>query len=87
MVAFDPLRRTFVALLPSIRVELKECMRIEAVAAEVRATGVTVLESLGFAIVDLPEDVHPADAVASVSNAFGWGVASVRLRGPRIEWR
>ena len=33
-----------------------------AVSAQVGATGVTVFESLGFAILDLPEDLHPADA-------------------------
>ena len=86
-IVFDPVRRTFVALLPSIRVELGGSVRIEALAAEVGATGVAVFESLGFAIVELPQELHPADAVASISNALGAGVASVRLRGPRIEWR
>ena len=86
-IVFDPVRRTFVPLLPSIRVELTEGVQIEALAARVEAVGVTVFESLGFAIVDLPEALHPADAVARVSNAFGANVASVRLRGPRIEWR
>ena len=86
-IVFDLSRRTFVPLLPSIRVELNEGVPIEAIAAEVAASGVTVFESLGFAIVDLPEDLHPADAVARVSNVFGATLASVRLRGPRIEWR
>ncbi len=86
-IVFDPARRTFVPLLPSIRVELSGDVRIEDVAAQVGATGVTVFESLGFAIVELPRDAHPADAVARVSSAFGGGVAAVRLRGPRLEWR
>ena len=86
-IVFDPARRTFVPLLPSIRVELSGGVRIEDVAAQVGATGVTIFESLGFAIVELPQDVHPADAVARVTSAFGGGVATVRLRGPRREWR
>ena len=86
-IVFDPARRTFVALLPSIRVELNDGVQIEAIAAQMGATGLTVFESLGFAIVDLPEDLHPADAVARVSDIFGLLGASVRLRGPPIEWR
>lgn len=86
-IVFDPMRRTFVPLLQSIRVELGGGAPIDAIATEVGAAGITVFESLGFAIMELPEDLHPADAVARVSSAFGAGVASVRLRGPRIEWR
>ena len=86
-IVFDPARLSFVSLLPSIRVELRDGVQIEAVAAEVGATGITVFESLGFAFLDLPEELHPADAVARVSNVLGQPGASVRLRGPRIEWR
>jgi len=86
-VGFDPARRSFVSLLPSIRVELVEGLRVEAVAAELGATGVTVFESLGFAIVELPEELHPADAVARVSDTVDPTVASLRLRGPPLEWR
>jgi len=86
-IVFDPVRRTFVPLLQSIRVELSGGVPVDAIATEVGATGITVFESLGFAVVELPEDLHPADAVARVTGAFGAGVASVRLRGPRIEWR
>ena len=86
-LVFDPARRTFVALLPSIRVELSAAVPVESIAAEVDATGVTLFESLGFAIVELPDDLHPADAVARISGAHGAGIASVRLRGPPIEWR
>ena len=86
-IVFDPVRRTFVPLLQSIRVELGGGAPVDAIATEVGATGVTVFESLGFAIMELPEELHPADAVARVSSAYGGGVATVRLRRPRIEWR
>ena len=46
-----------------------------------------VFESVGFAIVDLPKDLHPADAVARVRRLPGEPDAAVRVRGPRIEWR
>ena len=86
-IAFDPSRRAFASLLPSIRIELGAGLELDAVAAQVGATGVTVFESLGFAIFDLPEDLHPADAVARVQALPGQPDAAVRLRGPRIEWR
>lgn len=86
-IAFDPERRAFASLLPSIRIELEPGMRLDAIASEIGATDVTVFESLGFAIVDLPRDLHPADAVARVRGLAGQPDALVRLRGPRIEWR
>ena len=86
-IAFDPDRRAFASLLPSIRIELGAGLELDAIVAEVGATGVTVFESLGFAIFDLPEDLHPADAVARVQALPGRPDAAVRLRGPRIEWR
>ena len=86
-IVFDPARRTFVPLLPSIRVAIDDGVAIDALAAALGATDVTVFESLGFAIVDLPDALHPADAVAQATDLLGRPAASVRLRGPRIEWR
>ena len=86
-IVFDPVRRGFASLLPSIRIELKRGLQPDAVAEALDAVSVTVFESLGFAIVDLPEDLHPADAVARVRNLPGQPEAAVRLRGPRIEWK
>ena len=86
-IAFDPDRRAFASLLPSIRIELEPGTQLDAIASEVGATDVTVFESLGFAIVDLPRDLHPAAAVARVRGLPGQPDAAVRLRGPRIEWR
>ncbi len=86
-IAFDPDKRAFASLLPSVRVELDTGPNLDAIAAEVGATGVTILRSLGFAIVDLPDDLHPADAVARIRELPGQPEAAVRLRGPRIEWR
>ena len=86
-IAFDPERRAFASLLPSIRIELEPDIQVDAIASAIGATGVTVFESLGFAIVDLPRDLHPADAVARVRGLAGEPDAVVRVRGPRIEWR
>ena len=86
-IVFDPVWRTFASLLPSIRVELGNGVQMDAVAEELGATSFTIFDSLGFAIVDLPADLHPADAVVRVRELPGQPEAAVRLRGPRIEWR
>ena len=86
-LVFDPARRAFASLLPSIRIELDGGVRPDTVAEMLGAVGATVFESLGFAIVDLPGEMHPADAVEQVRRLTGRPDAAVRLRGPRIEWR
>ena len=86
-IVFDPARRTFASLLPSIRVELDGVVNADAVSAELDATRVTVFESLGFAIMELPDDVHPVDAVRRVRNLPGTPSATVRLRAHRIDWK
>ena len=86
-IVFNPARRAFAALLPSIRVELNAIVRLDAVEAALGAERVMVFESLGFAIVDLPAEVHPADAVERVRALPGQPVATVRLRRPGVEWK
>ena len=86
-ITFDPVRRRFVSLLPSIRVELNGGAAMEAAAAAVGATDVTLFESAGFAILDLPSDLHPTDALARLDGLPGAPAASLRLRPPRIRWR
>ena len=87
LLVFDPARRAFAELSPTIRVELGEGLDVDAAAAAVGATGVEVFESLGFAILTLPRGLHPADAVTVVRNLTGQPGAAVRLRAPRIQWR
>lgn len=86
-IAFDPARRRFVSLLPSIRVEHNGSAAMEAAAVAVGATGITLFASAGFAILDLPSDLHPADALAILDDLPGVPAASLRLRPPRIRWR
>lgn len=86
-IVFDPDRRTFGSLLPSIRLELGADVDADAIGEALGALRVTEFASLGFAVLDLPGDVHPADAVAQVRRMPGRPEASVRLRGPRLEWR
>lgn len=86
-IAFDPSRRTFAALLPSLRVELAPGVDLDAVAGVVRASRITRFDSLGFAILQLPGDLHPADAAARVAQLPARPAAGVRLRGPGIDWR
>ena len=86
-IVFDPVRRKFASLLPSIRLELGTDVDAEAVGDAIGALQVTVFMRLGFAVLDLPGDLHPADAVDRVRQLPGRAEASVRLRGPPLEWR
>lgn len=87
LVVFDTDRRKFASLLPSIRVELEGGVDLNSIAKTLDARDVTVFDSLGFAFVDLPEGVHPADAVDRVHNLNGQPRAAMRLRRPRVQWR
>lgn len=86
-IAFDPMRRRFVSLLPSIRVELDGAADLHAIAASVAAVRVTAFERLGFAIVELPATLHPADALRTLASLGNAPAASLRTRGPPIRWR
>lgn len=86
-IVFDPARRTFESLLPSIRLELGGDVDADGVGEAIGALRVTVFKRLGFAVLDLPGDLHPVDAVARVRRLPGRPDASVRLRGPPLEWR
>ena len=86
-LAFDPKRREFTRLLPSIRIELHENTDLEPVIEALQAASVTEFAPLGFAFVDLPEDLHPVDALAIIAALDGDYEAHVRLPMPPIEWR
>ena len=86
-IVFDPARRAFEQLLPSIRVESPSSAQLEAIARELGATDVTVFDGLGFAFVALPASLHPVEAVARVGAMPGSPSAAVRLRAPRLQWR
>jgi len=86
-LAFDPARRAFAELLPSIRVELGSGVDPKAVAEAVDAVGIEIFDGLAFAIVKLPAHLHPADAAARIEALPGQPEAALRLRRPRIQWR
>lgn len=86
-IAFDPSRRAFVQLLPSIRVETRDKTQLELIVRELGAINVTMFDSLALAVIDLPDDMHPAEAVARVQAMPGRPRATIRLRAPRVEWR
>lgn len=86
-IAFDPSRRTFVPLLPSIRVEVESRDRLEAVAKQFGSANSVYFDRLGFGIIDLPADLHPLKAIERLNTVSGPARASIRLRRPPLEWR
>ncbi len=86
-IAFDPSRRTFAPLLPSIRVELDSEAQLESIKKLTGATKAVFFETLGFAVVDLPETLHPLQAIKRLESLSGQPRATIRLRKPPIQWR
>jgi len=86
-IAFDPSRRSFARLLPSIRVELSSERQLESVKSALGAEKADFFGKLGFAIIYLPDAVHPLDAIAQLAEGPGRHKATIRLSGPRIKWR
>ena len=86
-IVFDPVRRRFVGLLPSIRMELDGAVDLDAIAASLGAVRVTAFERLGFAIVELPATLHPAQAIERLTSADDPPAASLRMQGPLLRWR
>lgn len=86
-IVFDPRRRRFVALLPSLRVELAGGVPLQAIAETLGAVRVTRFESLDFAVVHLPEELHPAEALARLNRGFEPVSASLRLQAQPLKWR
>lgn len=84
-IVFDPAQRKFVALLPSIRVELDDFSRLDSIADSLGAVTATPFESLGFAVIELPESLHPVEAIELLGVLPGVSEASLRLRGPQIR--
>lgn len=84
-IVFDPEQRKFVALLPSVRVELEDFSTLNAVADSLGAVNATPFESLGFAVIELPESLHPVEAIEMLGGLAGVSEASLRLRGPQIR--
>lgn len=86
-IAFDPMRRSFMRLLPSIRVELSSERQLESAKSALGAEKADFFAKLGFAIIYLPDTVHPLDAIADLAEGPGRHKATIRLSGPRIKWR
>lgn len=86
-IAFDVSRRGFAMLLPSIRVECASHEEAASIGKLARATRTRFLDRLGFAILELPNTVHPAEAVAKVNAELGGEKASVRIRRRNPRWK
>lgn len=85
-VAFDPGRRKFVAVLPSVRVEVTDAAQVRAVARATGATRTTHIAKLGIVIIELPESLHPVEAIERLQAVPGRPKGSIRLRRPPVKW-
>ena len=83
--AFDTERNRFELLSASLRVELEDDALLDDVIAAAGATGGKAYPMLGFAIVQLPSQVNPADAAGDIQSLPGVVDAQVMIEGrPRV---
>ena len=85
-IAFDPRRRKFVAVLSSIRVEVNNQAQVNAIAKATGATRTTYIAKLGIAFIELPEFLHPVEAIERLKTMPGQPKGSIRLRRPSVKW-
>ena len=85
-VAFDPVRRRFVAVLPSIRVVVTDAAQVRAIARATGAARATHIARLGIAFIELPESLHPVEAIERLKALPGRPNGSIRLRRPPVKW-
>jgi len=86
-ILFDPSQRKFRMLLPSIRVSCASRDQADEFARLTRAERLRFFERLGFAILFLPDAVHPAEAAEKVNAASGRETASLRIRRQPPQWK
>lgn len=86
-IIFDPSRRKFRVLLPSIRVNCASHGQADEFAQLAGAQRFRFFERLGFAILFLPSDVHPADAAGQINASSGQEAASIRVRRRPPRWK
>ena len=86
-IAFDPSRRKFARLLPSIRVEIDNAQQLESAKQALGASKADYFEKLGFAILHLPDELHPVEAMERLRKVPGRPRGSIRLPRPPIRWR
>ena len=85
-IVFDPRRRRFVPMLSSIRVEVADRAQLDAVARRTGATGTTYVARLGVGFVELPESLHPVEAIERLKAVPGNPRGTIRLRRPPVKW-
>lgn len=85
-IVFDPGRRRFVPMLSSIRVEAASQAQVDAIAERTGATRTTFVAKLGVAFIELPESLHPVEAIERLATVPGNPKGSIRLRRPPVKW-
>lgn len=81
-LAFDPAQGRFRDVLSSLRVELSDYDQLPEFVEAVGGIRGKAYIPLGFAIVELPSEVNPAEVASIVQSLPGVEAASIQLEGP-----
>ena len=80
--AFDPERNRLELLSPALRVELEDYGLLDQIVAVAGGTRGKAYPMLGFAIVQLPPHVNPAEAANAIEALPGVVDAQLMIEGP-----
>ncbi len=81
-LAFDLEAGRFRDILPSLRIEMNDYASFDTIVQQAGGTGGKVYEALGFALIQLPDDLNPAEVAAELSELHSVTRATIQLRGP-----
>ena len=76
-------KKRFERLSNSVRIEMEDYGKLEALIEETDATSGEAFPELDFALIRLPKETHPAKYVAKISDRAEVKVATVEIEEPR----
>ena len=80
---FNPEKNDFERLTNSIRIELDDYDKLDELVEDTEAENGRAFPQLGYAIIQLPETVHPVEYIESVQTREGVQSVTVEVEKPR----
>ncbi len=80
---FNEDKKKFERLTNSVRLEMEDYSKLDALVEDTEATSGKAFPELDFALIRLPKEVHPAEYVAVITNRSEVKTANVEVEEPR----
>ncbi|MCY3626757.1 MAG: hypothetical protein F4039_02795 [Gammaproteobacteria bacterium] len=80
---FNPEKKDFERLTNSIRIELEDYDKLDELVEDTEAESGRAFPQLGYAIIQLPETVHPVEYIEKIQTREGVQSVTVEVEKPR----